>query len=249
LTPYAYGDNNPIDRFDPDGQKDKPFNSKTDKQISIQPGTATPIYIYNSQGNPIALAPGYQNAYNCHSYAWDNSQGDPIDPANAGIVAMGVPRWDNDPSNNIIEQGAQQLSSDEANQVGDRVIYYIDANGNGQYDEGETIEHSAIVNSVDQEGYTTTVIGKMGQNGISVNHPNAPDYYTTDEYGNLTKRAYFRLPNKNKKNTTDNNNPFTGNNTTSNNSNGSNNNMSWSQAIAIINSWLAQNPNIIVTVQ
>jgi hypothetical protein len=89
--------------------------------------------------------------------------------------------------------GYTQLDSNEPNQKGDRVIYYTDSNG--KYDSGENIEHSAIVQTVDKNGNTTTVIGKMGQAGISENHPTAPNYYATDANSNPTSRAYFRNSN------------------------------------------------------
>lgn len=193
VTPYAYVKNNPLLFIDPTGLKDTTYNAQTDKPKNPQPGTETPVYVYDENqkvvrdenGNPV-YAPGHENAYNCHSYAWENSQGDPSDPRND----PNVPKWDNNPDNNISDY--TQLNSNDPNKKGDRVIYYTDANGNGKYDKGENIEHSAIVNTVDKNGYTTNVIGKMGQGGISINHPRAPGYYSTDGNGNATNRAYFR---------------------------------------------------------
>jgi hypothetical protein len=52
---------------------------------------------------------------------------------------------------------------------------------------------------VDKNGYTTLVISKMGDGGISENHPRAPKFYKKDtdpcsgKTGRLS-RAYFRLP-------------------------------------------------------
>ena len=84
-----------------------------------------------------------------------------------------------------------QLDANQPNEVDDRVIYYIDKNSDGKYQVGEYIVHSAIVFQVDKEGYTTEVISKMGQDGISINHPRAPFIY--DQYnGQQTSRAYFR---------------------------------------------------------
>jgi hypothetical protein len=202
LSGYVYGSNNPAGRFDPDGLKDKPFNSETDAPIKQIIGTATYIYIYNDKGQRIGFAPGYKNAYNCHSYAWEQSQGDPKDPANAELVKQGITKWDEDPANNILESGAVQLATDAANQVDDRVIYYVDANKDGKWEKGEQIEHSAIVTAVDKEGNTTLVTGKMGQEGISTNHPNAPGYYdkaTVNDKTVSTSRAYFRIPRDKKK--------------------------------------------------
>ena len=145
-------------------------------------------------------------AYNCHSFAWEESQGDPLDIRNASLVKSGVIKWDNNPDDNM--QGFTQLSSDDPNQSGDRVIYYVDANNNGRYEQGEFIAHSAVVYQVDSQGYTKLVISKMGQSGISINHPCAPGFYedvTIDvimhngskEIKRVnTSRAYFRYTGK-----------------------------------------------------
>jgi RHS repeat-associated protein len=182
ISPYVYCRNNPINRIDPTGMKDTTFVAGKDKPITEQQGTATPIRNPDGTINT--------NAYNCHSYAWENSQGDPSDPRNANLVQNGVTKWDNNPDNNM--GGYTQLGTNDPNQKGDRVVYYTDANGNGKYDAGENIEHSAVVQSVDKNGNTTTVIGKMGQAGISENHPTAPNYYDKDINENPTSRAYFR---------------------------------------------------------
>ena len=71
----------------------------------------------------------------------------------------------------IKESKAIQLDKDEDNIIGDIVIYYVDGNGNGLYDEGEEIIHSAVVIKVDQQGFTTRVISKMGEDSISDHHP------------------------------------------------------------------------------
>ncbi len=201
MTPYAYCANNPVKYVDPDGRKERPFNPETDKKITCKFGTSTPIYKYDENGNVKRLAWGWKKAYNCHSYAWNNSKGDPT-PAIGDIPVINrsvLKRWDNNPADDIIEQKARQLDPDEDNVVGDRVIYYIDRNGNGKYDDGEFISHSAVVTKVDEEGYTTEVTGKMGSGPISTNHPAAPGYYEKDsEYENgpkeKLKRAYFRIP-------------------------------------------------------
>ena len=199
---YVYCSNNPIVLIDPNGTKDRPFNAQCDKTVCIIPGTATPIcktkgfgviWFYSKQSR--------ENAYNCHSYAWHNSQGDPTpqkgDLPKKPVFGATLNRWDNNPADDIKEQNAIQLGRDEDNKPGDIVIYYTDANANGQYDDGEFISHSAVVKTVDDEGYTQTVIGKMGEDGISENHPDAPGYYQkvsnpVTKKDEEQSRAYFR---------------------------------------------------------
>jgi RHS repeat-associated protein len=199
LNRYVYVVNNPLSLFDADGMKDKPFNAKTDKPIDTQRAntTATPIVLGNDKnGNPIYN----KDAYNCHSYAWDEGQGDPKDKKNRDLAKVGVSKWDNDPQSKL--NGWKQLSPDEPNKPGDRVIYYIDKKNKGEYVKGDPIEHSAIVRTVDSEGNTTEVEGKMGQWGLSENHPNAPGYYdkvkdeSDPDNGKTTSRAYFRKEEK-----------------------------------------------------
>ena len=201
-SPYVYCRNNPIILIDPDGTKDRPFNAQRDKKINIKPGTATPIGKTTAFGKTLFYNKRSQkNAYNCHSYAWHNSQGDPTpqkgDLPEKPIFGETLTRWDNNPADDIKEQNAIQLGKDENNIPGDIVIYYTDANANGQYDDGEFISHSAVVKTVDDEGYTQTVVGKLGQDGISENHPDAPGYYQETYNPETNKneeqsRAYFR---------------------------------------------------------
>ena len=98
LTPYAYCANNPVVLVDPDGRKDRPFNAKTDKPITSQRGTATPIqYTYNDKGELIYSSNSSKNAYSCHSYARHNLQGEP-NPAQDNIPTLNgtsLPKWDN----------------------------------------------------------------------------------------------------------------------------------------------------------
>ncbi len=116
--------------------------------------------------------------------------GDPSDERNSLLVENGVTRWDNNPDNNM--EGFEQLSPEEANKPGDRLLYYVDSDGNGQYDNGEEIVHSAVVFDVDEDGNTILVISKMGEGGISINHPCATGFYSRGNMGAKTSRAYFR---------------------------------------------------------
>ena len=161
--------------------KDTTYVEGKDIPISPIPGTETPINRYRHPLNALA--------YNCHSFAWENSQGDPEDPRNSYPVSIGAVKWDNNPDNNMDDYS--QLDFNEKNIVGDRVIYYIDSNNDGQYNYGEEIAHSAIVFTVDLKGNTTSVVAKMGEGPISINHPTAPDYYS-NQNGVPTHRAYFR---------------------------------------------------------
>jgi len=181
VGPYVYCYSNPVIFHDPTGKKDKPFDKTKDKYANPNPKTATPINRTDPKKN--------KRVYNCHSYAWEKSKGDPSDPRNKYVVSIGATRWDNNPDNNM--DNYEQLKNDEPNKPKDRVIYYVDSNHNGSYDKGEVISHSAIVHKVDKEGNTILVKSKMGQNGISVNHPRAPKFYD-NENGQPTNRAYFR---------------------------------------------------------
>ena len=176
VSPYAYCHGDPVNRFDPDGCKDAVFVKGKDKPISEDKSTRTPLF--NRDGSP------NKGAYNCHTFAWSYPNGDPTD-----VVDPSHPRWDNNPENNMSDYIL--LNNNEPNEVDDRVVYYIDNNSDGLYQKGEHIVHSAIVWKVDKEGYTTEVISKMGQDGISRNHPRAPGFYETHN-GQKTNRAYFR---------------------------------------------------------
>ena len=176
VSPYAYCHNNPVMFIDPNGCKDTVFVKGKDKPVSEDPNTRTPLYYPDGSPN--------SGAYNCHMYAWSYPDGDPSD-----IVNPLFPKWDEHPENNML--GYTQLNTNEPNEVDDRLIYYIDENSDGKYQKGEQIVHSAIVFQVDKEGYTTEVISKMGQGGISRNHPRAPGFYE-EHNGQKTSRAYYR---------------------------------------------------------
>ena len=197
-SPYAYCRNNPIILVDPNGAKDRPFNRHTDKPKTNLKGTATRIRKNAYKGINIKFnIESVLTSYNCHSYAWHNSQGDKTpqkDDVPCALDGSRLPRWDNNPADDIVEQNARQLDPSENNIPGDIVIYYTDNNSNDKYDDGELITHSAVVKTVDEEGFTTEVIGKNGDRELSIGHPDAPNYYKTDKNNNPTKRAYFRLP-------------------------------------------------------
>ncbi|MES2112839.1 MAG: DUF6443 domain-containing protein [Bacteroidota bacterium] len=188
-TPYNYASCDPISRLDPDGNKDQPFNKDHDKPITYRKGTATPVNIgvFDHWLNP----DNNKNCYNCHSFAFHNSQGDPAN--NPKAVKDGQPKWDDHPEKDVNKKGVHQLGSKENNKAGDRVIYYVDSNKDGKYENGEEIIHSAIVTKVDKSGNTIEVAAKLGQEGIADNHPDAPGYYNEDIKGQQTSRAYFRI--------------------------------------------------------
>jgi RHS repeat-associated protein len=183
--------NNGIFFKDKTGLKEYPYNDKSSKPVTIQPGTETPI-VEDKNGIPLQCE---QNAkvYNCHSFAWHKSNGD-FHNSSRIPNSENTPKWDNTPEDDLKEQRAVQLHSDVRNKPGDKVIYFDDTNNDGKYDEGEPIYHSAIVSKTDKWGYTVEVTGKMGQNGISTNHPSAPGYYQTDDLtpsGKKLTHAYF----------------------------------------------------------
>jgi hypothetical protein len=148
------------------------------------------MFIYNEKGTPIGLDPRAADAYNCHSFAWYNSQGDPNDAQTPPYA----PKWDEDPLNNTGDYRA--LSFNEKNQVGDRVMYFnVDDKGN------VVPTHSAIVTKVDKNGNTIEVESKWGQDGVYIHHPrDVPDGYnqpganpTFEANGHVYEsRVYFR---------------------------------------------------------
>jgi len=175
---------------------------------------------------------------------WEGTQGNPQNLKDNGfLVANGITKWDNNPTDVIIKLGAQQPAPDAPNLREDRVIYYVDKNNNGQWDPGESIVHSAIVVQVDKEGNTTLVIGKMGEAGVSINHPDAPGYYHDDGSNSHlpTKRAYFRVPQWSQRNTS-----ADGAKDFGTNSGGRG--ISWDQAISMLYDWMETNKNIQVNV-
>ncbi len=167
----------------PSGNSDDPNSTDGDKPVKSKPvskdveeaaqkgdfvGKIQPI----RPPTPIINPDGTLNpeAYNCHSFAWENSQGSPNDPENDPRL----PKWDNDPTNNT--QGYHPIPFSEANQVGDRVIYYqVDKNGN------IIPTHSAIVTKIDEHGFATQVMSKWGQYGVYLHSPrDVPASYADD---------------------------------------------------------------------
>ncbi len=183
-------------------EKDKPFDPTKDQPVNEEPGTATPINKNpigrDAAGNPI-YDPNNENAYNCHSETFSDRKGDASDPANRELVKIGAKKWDNDPTNNMKKY--KQLDPNAPNQAGDKVVYYVDENNNGKFDKGkDKVIHSATVVKADGAGNPELVRGKMGQDGLSTNHPRAPGYYDKAENKKgdevSTSRAYFRKKEK-----------------------------------------------------
>ncbi len=148
--------------------KDSKSESKKDGDEPIdrtykgkkQTGPATPLVIEGIFSDFYNI-----DAYNCHSFAWCNSQGDPADPANAYWVKRGVTKWDNNPLNNM--KGYRALKFDDSNQVGDRVIYYAWSSYSGKVEP----THSAIVTKVNEKGNVIEVESKWGTLPRYKHHP------------------------------------------------------------------------------
>lgn len=163
---------------------DKPIGKNYKGKTQTAP--ATPLVDEN--GNPNT------DAYNCHSYAWCNSLGDPKDPANQNLVKYGITKWDNDPTNNT--GGYTPLQFDDPNHLGDRVIYYAWNKQSGKVEP----THSAIVTKVDKQGNTILVESKWGQAPRYQHHPrDIPTSYgaTTPTFvapdgKTYASRIYFR---------------------------------------------------------
>ena len=152
--------------------KEKP-PTEEDKEDIEEKKKATPI----NEEDPDD--PQNKEAYNCHSYCFHDSKGDPTDPRNDSRL----PKWDNYPDDDLKEQGFKKLDPNEPNKPGDVVIYGNDKDENGSL-EGDEITHSARVTEVDGEGNTTRVEGKWGQLPVYEHHPAvAPARYgSTREY-------------------------------------------------------------------
>jgi RHS repeat-associated protein len=184
--------NSPIVLVDPTGKKEKPF--KKGKSMPYTPciGTETYHSIYDENDNPIGLHPDHLKSYNCHSYAWHNSKGDPTDERNQDFI----PLWDSFPDDDIKSTSAYQLNHKVRNIPNDIVVYFQDSNSDGVWQKGEEISHSALVKEVDAEGNTTVVGAKCGQGPLAMNHPGSPGYYESHNgypTGKKLTRAYFRV--------------------------------------------------------
>lgn len=176
LNLYTYCRNNPVTWSDPYGLRAEPG------VIGEYMPLLLPARVKLALATPI-LGPVNTPAYNCHSYAWHDSQGDPTDPRNRNAPA----RWDNSPSDDL--SGYVKISPYASSKVGDRILYGFDLNGNGILELQEYgIQHSAIVSEVNEEGLITRVTSKWGQALLYEHHPYdlpsiAPQYYGFSIYG------------------------------------------------------------------
>jgi len=138
---------------------------KGTKDSTVTPiGPETPLQ--NPDGSPNT------GAYNCHSYAWEGSMGDPTDPANSSAVAAGITRWDNNPYKNT--GGYKMIPFSAPNQVGDRVVYYAWDATSGRV----SATHSAIVTKTNSSGQAVLLTSKFGKGHLATHHPrNIPASY------------------------------------------------------------------------
>jgi RHS repeat-associated protein len=191
-SPYTYVMNRPIIMIDPtgmaavynwetgkyeDGGKEVSFdqamsshgmNTDGSKQTSSKDGDE-PIS-KNYQGKK-EIAPA-DKSYNCHSYAWSNSKGDPSDPANKGLE---YPTWDNDPLNNTSDY--RPLDFNEPNKIGDRIMYFSSDQNNNII-----ATHSGIVTNIDKNGNASEITSKWGQAPVFQHHPrDVPSIYSNPE--------------------------------------------------------------------
>jgi RHS repeat-associated protein len=196
---YQYCRNNPLNLIDDSGLGDEPIRERpvattAEGKAAAMILSATPV-ARDVDGNPT----GPPDAYNCHSLAWSDGAGDPTDPENEDLVAV-LPKWDNDPQNNATD-GWAQLSFDEPNQVGDRVIYFNEAvNSEGKLQGYVAPTHSAVVVGVDECGNANLVISKWGGGPGFLHHPrDVPASYSeqestavTSENDTYSTRVYYR---------------------------------------------------------
>lgn len=69
------------------------------------------------------------------------------------------------------EPGTRRLDPNEPNRKGEIVVYGVDLNNSGDFDDPNETRHSATVTQVDDEGNTLRVEGKEGPGPVSDHHP------------------------------------------------------------------------------
>ncbi len=149
------------------------FSATANIQFATLPAVYVPLSdaILNASpgGTPIAAG----DAYNCHSHAWHNRQGEPgIITQDPNVLPIpGSPRWDNSAIDDMA--AATRLNNTDTPQEGDVVVYGIDENGDGFINTAEEATHSALVTEV-VGGQITEVQSKPGQAGEINHHPNDP---------------------------------------------------------------------------
>ena len=219
MSPYNYCMLNPVMMVDPDGRETEYIEENLDEDDKKFPLT--------TRTDEFAE---YDARYNCHWFAWETEEDDPtrlgyeefckkygfnpkgerVNPGESETVNL------DHPTKEILDF-YNLLDADAAKQVGDRVLYFIDADGDGKYNpdndakfyngdigdaehkQGDRAIHSAIVSQV-KGGCVNKVMSKPGSGAVRSNHPaNEYDDYNFDfsKYSDTpVTRIYYRHKSK-----------------------------------------------------
>ena len=168
--------------------KDEPYDPKKHqprKEIPSRDTKPKIVELFNSEFERKYRV--YLHIYDCHSWAFHNGKGH---PGENKITDSLTPNVDSSPQTDL--RSYNQLDPNEPNKKGDIVVYYVDNDSNGKWDEGENIVHSAKVTKVDDEGNTVRVSSKEGPGGRLMGHHPRDTGYNETKSGEQTTRAYFR---------------------------------------------------------